>query len=184
MLRFSQPQSSCLAVCSFPSHPAAEGELPRLRLGSQLWWRPHPCRGPYFLPWVCLLFFKGRAIPHSPAMPSAHTPCSPTHGPACFFLGPLPAAACLSPRAVRACPLHHTALSSPPHYSETLVHTWASQPRPHFWAHSRIPLSNVQLCPSPTCFLANCPQNAAFRGSWHFWSSGQGPAAQLIPQGW
>lgn len=131
MLRFSQPQSSRLAVCSLPSHPAAEGELPRLRLGSQLWWRPHPCRGPYFLAWVSALL-QGQShplLPHNalcthPALPHPQPcvlillfPWSPPHR--CLL-------ACQSPCAVRACALHHAAPSSPPHYSETPMHTRAS----------------------------------------------------------
>ena len=117
MLRFSQPQSSCLAVCSLPNHPAAEGELPRLRLGSQLWWRPHPCGGPYFLAWVSLLFYKGRAILCSSAMPSAHTPRSSTHRLACircFFPGPLLATACLPACLLVLC-MHVPSIVQPLH---------------------------------------------------------------------
>uniref|UniRef100_A0A8C0ZEP1 3CxxC-type domain-containing protein n=1 Tax=Cyanistes caeruleus TaxID=156563 RepID=A0A8C0ZEP1_CYACU len=62
--------------------------------------------------------------------------------------------------------------SSPLLYSEPPVHTWASQPWLHFWGpfqdtpfrHAVVPI---------TSFLANCLQNSAFCGFWHFWGSEQ-----------
>lgn len=175
MLRFSQLQSSCLAVCSMPHHPAAGG-TPSLPPVKPALVEPASLQGPLFSCLGLSAHFQGQS--HSSNALCTHTnththtwalPPMASHAYSAFLPCPLPAAVCLP--AVSSCCgcMPAGSLPSPSCscfiLSLSLSDTHVSLPQPHFWAPSRIPPSDAQLCPPPICFLACCPPSSA--PQWH-----------------
>lgn len=142
MLRFSQLQSSCLAVCSMPHHPAAGG-TPSLPPVKPALVEPASLQGPLFSCLGLSAHFQGQS--HSSNALCTHTNThTHTHGLShpwplmhIQLFNPVPSlllSACLlSLHAVGAClrdlcPLHRAAASSSPYHSVT----------PTFLCHSLI----------------------------------------------
>lgn len=87
MLRFSQLQSSCLAVCSMPHHPAAGG-TPSLPPVKPALVEPASLQGPLFSCLGLSAHFQGQSHPSNALCTHTNTHThmgSPTHGLSCIF---------------------------------------------------------------------------------------------------